>query len=104
MVSVEVKDPHRGYRKWMKAYCEICGKDKYYHPSQLDAHHIKEQSEFKKEGKKVEHRGNIATLCPNHHRDVTIGNMVITNRVMSTSNLILEYYYSNNPEKILYGY
>jgi heterodisulfide reductase subunit B len=100
----KVKDPYTGYRKYMKGYCEICGKDKFYHPSELDAHHHIPQIEFKKNKEKIQHKGNIVTLCPNCHRQVELNKIKINGWRKSTVGIVLEYYYEDNPEKIIYGF
>lgn len=99
-----VKDPYRGYRKYMKGYCEICGKSKYYHPQQLEAHHKIPQSYYKNRGEKIKHKGNVITLCGNHHVDVEIEKLIITRHLNSSEGQVLEFYESNNPDELLYGF
>ena len=111
-----IKNPYSGYRRWMKsAYCELCG---YVpnHPSELDANHIIPQSEIRKMKKELKETGDvrlkdkikkanrmISTLCPNCHRRVTLGEIIIVGYRQSTAGKLLEWYFAKNPEEKIYG-
>jgi hypothetical protein len=96
------KDPYRGYRKYLLKACEICGYAPE-NPSELEAHHIVPQSEFRRQGKKVIHGRNISTVCSQCHTRITIGLIVTVGRVHSTAGHLLEYYWADKPEKMLYS-
>lgn len=96
----QIKNPWRGYRKYLKHYCEIC--DIEPHPSLLEAHHIVEQSTFRNAGKRVIHGENIASLCANHHKEVTMGKIEILGRVATSSGKVIMYRYDDS-EEVLFG-
>lgn len=100
----EIKDPFRGYRKYLKVsdHCEICGVV-LGHPSLYEADHVIPKSEFKKQGKRIQHKNNVACLCPRCHKLKTAEVIKTVRYVQSTVGSLLEWYFTDNPEKKFYG-
>jgi hypothetical protein len=99
--------------------CEICGIS-VNSPSDLDANHTTPQSEIRQWRKRLKENisqtekailkekikranRNVNSLCPNCHRKVTNGKIVILGYRQSTAGKLIEWFYSDEPEDIRYG-
>lgn len=67
--------------------CEVCKNDF----KSLDKHHI--QSKSKGGSNKS---WNIANLCPNCHRSVHLGDIVLEGKYNTTMGMVLFYHYKND--------
>ncbi len=71
--------------------CEICSEE----TNTLDKHHIQSKS---KGGNNKKY--NICLLCPNCHRKVHLGEIILEGKFMTTLSYQLIFHYKNN-DKIL---
>lgn len=73
----------------MKKKCDICGELSY-----LDKHHIQSKSKCG-----TNEKYNLIRICPNCHRLIHVGDIIVEGKFMTTSGIVL-FWHKKDQESI----